>query len=243
MTTTARRTARTTALVGSTALAAALAIGLPATSASAAPAGVPGADVMTSTSLLLMEEVTTAGVPVDGASLDATGNATLESITHTSSGCLSDKTMRAITGAKSAPAPGVARAYFDGRYTSLATPSVSVQLAIAQGRTDAATNRFVSTLRSGITTCKPANGHTYDAARTYVLEAEQSEWYVERDASGAVVGGAAIVRHGTRFGYVNLAGGNATALKHLAISAAIALDRTSCTVASASAAVATPDGC
>lgn len=200
-------------------------------SGAAAEASV-AARPMTSSALLQLEEVRDAGLSVDSAQLDATGNELLGDAGRFDEGCLGEKTMRSITSSKSYPAPGEARAYFDGTWTSTTDKDVWLREAIAEGRDARHTDRYVAALRSEIAyvrSCEqdPAQGHHYGPARTIRAGSATATVFLDLTHDGrSVGGGVAIIRDGNRFGLVDLLAGDGkrgTTLRGVATAAAAAL--------------------
>lgn len=219
------RTARpllvTAALIGS------LGLVLPA-SADTAPR-----DSVTTASLLTVEDVRAAGLDGDSATLDRTGDAQLDDGGHHDENCLRDKTIRAVTGAKSYPARGTGKGYADGTWTSTQDKEVSVTESVAQGATTQDTDRYVATLTSLITRVQecqedPAQGIRHAPARHVAVSGGATAVYyatVYPDGSRDG-GGVAVVRDGTRFGIVSVSSGrdrSAATLERLATSAAARL--------------------
>jgi hypothetical protein len=142
MTTTATRSlARLTpTLLVAAALAGSTTLALPASADAAVRVGV------TTASLLTVEDVQASGLPADSATVTATGDAQLNDGGHYDENCLRDKTIRAITGAKSYPARGTGNGYADAVVTSTLDKEVYVSESVAQARTAADTDRYVAML-------------------------------------------------------------------------------------------------
>ncbi|GAA3573327.1 hypothetical protein GCM10022197_32660 [Microlunatus spumicola] len=206
------------ALLGSVALA------IP-TSADAAPH-----DGVTTAALLSIEDVRAAGLDGDSATLSRTGDAQLDDGGHNDENCLSDKTIRAVTGAKSYPDRGTGQGYADGTWSSTQDKEVYVTEAVAQGATAKDTDRYVATLTSLVTRVRecqedPAEGFRHAPVRHVDAGGgATADYYATVYADGSRDGGGvAVVRDGTRFGIVSLSSGrdsSASTLKRLATWAA-----------------------
>lgn len=196
--------------------------------ASTVPAAPPPAAI-TSSALLSFEDLQAAGVTADSAVLGTRGDQLLGDAGRFDEGCLGEKTMRNMTHAKAYPAPGTARAYFDGVWTNTLDKDVWVNESVAQVRTTAEANQSVGELFDEIdyvTSCEqdPYQGHHYgpphrvrvgQASATYFLDYNQD--------GGSSGGGVAVVRDGRRFGFVSLMAGHGkpgVTLKKLATTAA-----------------------
>ncbi len=221
-------TKTTTAALLSTALVSTALLG----SGGVAAASPAVSTAMTSTSLLQLEGLRSAGLTVDSAQLDATGNVLLGDAGRFDEGCLGEKTMRNITSAKAYPAPGEARAYFDGTWTSTLDKDVWLREAIAEGRSGRDTDRYVRVLRSEIASVRscqqdPAQGHSYGPARVVRSGSATATLFLDYGSDGrSHGGGVAIIRDGNRFGLVDLLGGDgkpAGTLRRVAVAAAGAL--------------------
>ena len=205
------------ALVGTTTLA------LPG------PAGAATRGVTTA-ALLSVEDVRASGLAADSATLSRTGDAQLDDGGHNDENCLSDKTIRAVTGAKSSPDAGTGLGYADGTWSSTVDKDVYVTESVAQGRTGAATDRYVATLTTLITHVRdcqedPAQGIRHAPVRHVVAaDGSTADYYATVYPDGSRDGGGvAVVRDGTRFGIVSLTSGrdaSATTLRRLATTAA-----------------------
>lgn len=205
-------------LVGSAALA------LP-TSADAAPR-----TRVTTSSLISVEDVRAAGLAADSATITSTGDAQLNDGGHYDESCLPDKTIRAITGAKSYPAKGTGKGYADGVWSSTLDKEVYVTESVAQGRTAKDTNRYIALLTSQIIhvqDCQedPAQGlHHAPVRHVDAGGGATADYYSTVYPDGSRDGGGvAVVRDGTRFGIVSVSSGrdrSAHTLKRLATTAA-----------------------
>lgn len=187
---------------------------------------------MTSTSLLQLEEIRGAGLSVDSAQLDATGNALLGDAGRFDEGCLGEKSMRNITSSKPYPAPGEARAYFDGTWTSTVDKDVWLREAIAEGKDRRHTDRYVKILRSEIASVRsceqdPAQGDYYGRGHTVTSGSATAVLFLDYTSDGrSDGGGVAIIRDGNRFGLVDLLAGRGkpgTTLRRVAVASAAAL--------------------
>jgi hypothetical protein len=192
-----------------------------ATAAAAAP--------MTQASLLRFDDIHRAGLAVDSAELGTRGDQLLGDAGRFDEGCLGEKTMRNITSSKDYPAPGDARAYVDGTWTSTRDKDIWLSESIAQGRTTAATSRYVRTLLAEVRhvrSCEedPAQGHHYGAARTIKAGSATGTYFLDYETDGSSDGGGvAVIRDGDRFGFVDLMFGKGrpgTTLKRLTVAAA-----------------------
>jgi hypothetical protein len=214
----------------------ALALAALATTAAAGPGAVAAtaavpARVMPSTALLQLEDVRGAGLAVDSAELDATGDALLGDAGRFDEGCLGEKTMRNITSSKAYPIPGEARAYYDVTWSSTLDKDVWLREAVAEGTSARRTDRYVATLRSEIASVRsceedPVQGHHYGRAHTVRSGPGTATFYRDLTSDGDWAGGGvAIVRDGTRFGFVDLmaGGGSSGALRRVAVAAVDAL--------------------
>ena len=225
MTTTTRSLTRiarpllvTAALIGSTALV------LPTA------ADATTRDSVTTASLLTVEDVRAAGLDADSATLDRTGDAVLDDGGHFDENCLSDKTIRAVTGAKSYPARGTGKGYANGVWSSTQDKEVYVTEAVAQGATAADTDRYVATLTSLITRVQecqedPAQGFRHAPVRHVVApDGSTADYYATVYPGGRREGGGvAVVRDGTRFGIVSVSTGrdaSSYTLRRIAVRAA-----------------------
>jgi hypothetical protein len=187
------------------------------------------ASPMTQASLLRLDQIDGTGLAVDTAQLGSRGDQLLGDAGRFDEGCLGEKTMRNITGAKAYPAPGPARAYLDATWTSTRDKDVWLSESIAVGRSASATSRYVGTLLQEIrdvVSCEqdPAQGHHYGAARTVKVGTATGTYFVDFASDGTSGGGGvAVIRDGNRFGYVNLMFGRGTpgtTLKRLTVAAA-----------------------
>ena len=204
--------------------------GLLGTAGGAAQARTDNATApMTQASLLRFDDITRARLAVDGAEIGTRGDQLLGDAGRFDEGCLGEKTMRNITSSKSYPAPGDARAYVDGTWTSTRDKDVWLSESIAEGRSAAATSRYVRTLLAevrDVRSCEqdPAQGHHYGAAHTVKAGSATGTYYLDFEADGTSAGGGvAVVRDGNRFGFVDLMFGNGkpgTTLKRLTVAAA-----------------------
>lgn len=193
-----------------------LAAALAGSAALALPTAADAATrTVTTASLVTIEDVRAAGLVADTAALDRTGDAQLNDAGHFDESCLHDKTIRAITGAKSSPAPGTGRGYADGTFTSTLDKEVWVTESVAQGRTNADTDRYVGTLTDeivGVQDCQedPAQGFHYTAAtRVRAGGGATADYYSTVYPDGSRDGGGvAVVRDGTRFGIVSVGSGH-----------------------------------
>ncbi|GAB2589435.1 hypothetical protein [Microlunatus antarcticus] len=197
---------------------------------STTPADAAPSATVTTASLLTIEDVRAAGLDGDSATLSRTGDAQLDDGGHNDENCLSDKTIRAVTGAKSYPAAGTGRGYADGTWSSTQDKEVYVTESVAQGATAKDTDRYVATLTRLITRVRdcqedPAQGIRHAPVRHVdaggVATADYyATVYPDGHRDG---GGVAVVRDGTRFGIVSLTSGRDTSaytLKRLATTAA-----------------------
>ncbi|HEY0239266.1 MAG TPA: hypothetical protein VGC37_11500 [Friedmanniella sp.] len=219
----------TVGLVGTGALTA-------TTSAAAAVPTTPAAtsvrapSEVTTAALLTVEDVQAAGLKGDSATITSTGDATLNDGGHFDESCLPDKTIRAITGAKSYPARGTGKGYADGEWTSTQDKEVYVSESVAQGRTAKDTDRYVALLTGQIThvqDCQqdPAQGIRHAPVRHVKAGGgATADYYATVYPDGSRDGGGvAVVRDGTRFGIVSVGSGHdriASTLKTLATTAA-----------------------
>jgi hypothetical protein len=189
-----------------------------------------GTTAVTTAALLSVEDVLAAGLDADTATITRTGDATLNDGGHFDESCLPDKTIRAITGAKSFPAKGTGKGYADGEWTSTTDKEVYVTESVAQGRTARDTDRYVALLTGQIVhvqDCQqdPAQGIRHAPARHVRAGGGATAVYyatVYPDGSRDG-GGVAVVRDGTRFGLVSVGSGHdrsASTLKKLAKAAA-----------------------
>lgn len=205
-------------LVGSAVLA------FPASADAVSHAGV------TTSSLLTVEDVHAAGLDADTATVTRTGDAQLNDGGHDDENCLRDKTIRAITGAKSYPARGTGKGYADGIWTSTRDKEVDVTESVAQGRTAGDTDRYVALLTGQIVhvqDCQedPAQGIRHAPVRHVDAgDGATADYYATVYPDGSRDGGGvAVVRDGTRFGIVSVGSGrdqSASTLKRLATAAA-----------------------
>ena len=196
---------------------------------STTPADAAPSATVTTASLLTIEDVRAAGLDGDSATLSRTGDAQLDDGGHNDENCLSDKTIRAVTGAKSYPAPARARATptAPGR---AADKEVYVTESVAQGATAKDTDRYVATLTGLITRVRdcqedPAQGIRHAPVRHVDAGGgATADYYATVYPDGhRDGGGVAVVRDGTRFGIVSLTSGRDTSaytLKWLATTAA-----------------------
>jgi hypothetical protein len=226
MTTTATRSLARLAptLLVAAALAGSTTLALPASADAAVRVGV------TTASLLTVEDVQASGLPADSATVTATGDAQLNDGGHYDENCLRDKTIRAITGAKSYPARGTGNGYADAVVTSTLDKEVYVSESVAQARTAADTDRYVAMLTQqvvDVAQCQedPAQGIRHAPVRHVVApDGSTADYFATVYPDGSRDGGGvAIVRDGTRFGIVSLGSGtgsSATTLRRLALSAA-----------------------
>jgi hypothetical protein len=232
-------------LVPSTLAAGLLAVGLVGGGAAAAPTraeAAPAASVasdaraasrVTTGALLSIEDLQAAGLAGDSATLTSTGDATLNDGGHWDESCLSDKTIRAITGAKAYPAKGTGKGYADGEWTSAFDKDVYVSESVAQGRTAKDTDRYVALLSGQIIhvqDCQqdPAQGIRHAPVRHIKAGGSATaDYYATVYPDGSRDGGGvAVVRDGTRFGIVSVSSGHdhsASTLKKLAKTAAARL--------------------
>ena len=189
-----------------------------------------GPEKVTTSALLTVEDVHAAGLRADSATITSTGDATLNDGGHFDESCLPDKTIRAITGAKSYPAKGTGQGYADGEWTSTLDKEVYVSESVAQGRTTKDTDRYVRVLTGQIThvqDCQedPAQGIRHAPVRhVHVAGPATAAYYATVYPDGSRDGGGvAVVRDGTRFGIVSVGSGkdrSASTLKKLAKTAA-----------------------
>jgi hypothetical protein len=198
---------------------------------STAPAqAAPASTTVTSTSLLTIEDIRAAGLKGDSATITTTGDATLNDGGHWDESCLPDKTIRAITGAKSYPAKGTGKGYADGEWTSTLDKEVYVSESVAQGRTAKDTDRYVALLTGQIVhvqDCQqdPAQGIRHAPVRhVQAGGGATADYYATVYPDGSRDGGGvAVVRDGTRFGIVSVSSGrdqSSATLKKLAKAAA-----------------------
>ncbi len=187
---------------------------------------------VTTSALLTVEDVRAAGLEADSATITATGDATLNDGGHYDESCLPDKTIRAITGAKSYPARGTGQGYADGEWASTLDKEVSVTESVAQGRSVRDTDRYVALLTSQIThvqDCQedPAQGVRHAPVRHVRAGDATGAYYATVYPDGSRDGGGvAVVRDGTRFGIVSVSSGHdrsSATLKKLAKTAAARL--------------------
>lgn len=217
------------ALVGTPALAspASAPAVAPAVSAALTPGGTAK---VTTSALLTTEDVLAAGLDADTATITRTGDAQLNDGGHFDESCLPDKTIRAITGAKSYPAKGTGKGYADGEWTSTRDKEVYVTESVAQGRTARDTDRYVALLTDQIVhvqDCQqdPAQGIRHAPARHVTVRGgATADYYATVYPDGSRDGGGvAVVRDGTRFGVVSVGSGHdrsASTLKKVAKAAA-----------------------
>lgn len=167
-------------------------------------------EVMTSSSLLQLEEITKAGLAVDSGTQSMTGNQQLDDAGRFDEGCLSDKWIRSITGAKKYPEPGTAKAYFDATWTSTIDKDVWITESIAEGKNAKMTASSVKVLKEmivGVQECQedPAQGHYYGAPHTVKAGTATATYYLDYNADGSTAGGGvAVIRDGNRFGIVSV---------------------------------------
>jgi len=194
-------------------------------SASAAPQATP---VVSSTSLLTLEGLAGAGLAADSASLDSTGSALLGDAGRFD-GCLGEKSIRNITGAKPYPTKGPAKAYFEGTWTSTLDKEVWVREAITEAPNPTSADRYVAILRSEIgflADCQGVAGPSpsYGPRVSFTVGAASVDLYKDRAADGSPTGGGSvIVRHGNRVAFVDLSGppgADLTVLRRVAAEAA-----------------------
>lgn len=177
--------------------------------AQAAPQG--GASKrLTSADLLQLEDLRAAGVRVDSAELGSRGDQDLGDAGRFDEGCLWEKTMRNITSAKAYPAPGTARAYFDGVWTSTRDKEVWAKESITEGRTTRAANRYVRILLDEIASVQdcqevPAQGNYYGRPHRIRVGSATATYFLDYTRDGrAGGGGVAVIRDGKRVGFVSL---------------------------------------
>jgi hypothetical protein len=223
-------------LVGSAALALPATAATPHVAAASPAAAVSGPATgghVTTAALITVEDVQSIGMLADSETVSTTGDAQLNDGGHEDENCLVDKTIRAITGAKSYPADGTGKGYADAVVESTLDKDVYVTESVAQGRRMKDTDRYVARLTEQIVDvaqCQqdPAQGirhtraHHVDAGHgaTAVYYATV---YPDGSRDG---GGVAVVRDGTRFGIVSVSSGrdaSATTLKLIATAAAARL--------------------
>ncbi len=184
---------------------------------------------MTSQALLQFSDIQRAGLAVDDARLGTRGDQYLGDAGRFDEGCLGEKTMRNITSSKAYPAPGDAKAYVDGAWTSTRDKEIWINESVAQGADAASTRRYVKTLLAEIrdvASCEqdPAQGNHYGAGRTATVGTAKVTYFLDYTMTGETDGGGvAVIRDGRRFGYVSLmsaTGRPGAVLKRLALAAA-----------------------
>lgn len=173
------------------------------------------------------------GLAVDSGTLGTKGDQPLGDAGRFDEGCLWEKTMRNITGAKAFPAPGTAAGYADVSWQSSTDKRVWVNESIAEGRTMKATDHYLAILTSEIKNVKncqeaPGQGHYYGKPQTLKVDDARVTYYLDYQHNGSTAGGGvAVVRHGNRFGFVSLMSGRSTkpdgTLRALATRAAMRL--------------------
>lgn len=193
------------------------------------PAGANPRPALTSTALLQFDDIQAAGLAVDSAELGTRGDQLLGDAGRFDEGCLGEKTMRNITGAKDYPAQGEAKAYVDGTWTSTRDKDVWLSESVAEGRDRTSTYRYVRQLTEEILIVRdceedPAQGHHYGRARTVQTGGVTATYYLDYTSDGrSDGGGVAVIRDGNRFGFVDLMsarGKPGKVLKALAVRAA-----------------------